>query len=85
MPAPTVVGVFDSAEAAEKAREELLRAGIAKHRIIVGELPDPREFVEPMPDGTCMVAVVARSHAQKNEIAELLLRLGARGTLEARP
>ena len=35
MPTPTVTGIFDSLSDAEKVTEELLEAGIARHRIVV--------------------------------------------------
>jgi hypothetical protein len=96
MPAPTVMGIFDSPDDAEKAREELLHAGVARHRIVVsgplsdeelvvGENPDPESFGEALPRGACIVSVAARSHVDKKHIAELMLRYGARGTIEARP
>ena len=95
MPAPTVLGFFDTPDDAEKARDELLHAGIARHRIvvsgplsedeIVGTLPDPEALGEALPRGACVVSVTARSHVDKQQIAELMLRIGARGTVEARP
>jgi hypothetical protein len=94
MPIPTVLGIFDSPDAAEKAMDELLHAGIARHRIVVsgpvsydetvGKIPDPEEFGEFVPSGACVVSVAARSHVEKKDIAELLRRYGARDTIEAR-
>jgi hypothetical protein len=103
---PTVVGIFDSPTEAEKVKEELLGAGVARHRIIVtrfgaerasdeiadpewigsivGKIPDPAKFGEAVRGASCVVAVVARSHRDKQQIAELMLRHGARGTVEAR-
>lgn len=88
---PTVVGIFDSPDEALKVRDELLHAGVAAHRIvigdeaIVGDIPAPEAFGEAVSSGACLVAVVARSHVDKKNIAELMLRNGARGTLEAPP
>lgn len=95
MPVPTVLGIFDTPDDAEKAREELLHAGIARHRIvlsgpladddIVGTLPDPEGLGEALlPRGACVVSVAARSHVDKRQIAELMRRSGARDTIEAR-
>lgn len=105
MAKPTVVGIFDSSSDAEKVRNELLGAGVARHRIlvsrfgvekspdetdshwigsIVGRIPDPEKFDEAVRGAECVVAVVARSHLDKEQIAELMLRNGARGTVETR-
>jgi hypothetical protein len=103
---PTVVGIFDSPGDGEKVKDELLEAGVARHRIvvsrlgseeraddnagtqwlgsIVGKIPDP-DFGEAVRGAACVVAVVARSHVDKEQIAELMLRNGARGTVETRP
>ena len=87
------MGVFDRPSDAEKLRDELLNAGVARHRIvvsryasriddpIVGQIPDP---LQPVPNDACVVAVVARSHVDKQQIAQLMLRYGARGTHETR-
>jgi hypothetical protein len=91
MASPTVVGFFDSPGDALKVKDELLDAGVAAHRIvvgdeaIVGDIPAPDAFGEALPSGACVVAVVARSHVDKKNIAELMRRNGARGTLEAPP
>ena len=84
MPKPTVVGIFDSADDAKKVKDELLQSGVAAHRIVVGKIPDPELLEEEERGGTCMVAVVARSHVDKEQIASLMRRNGARGTREAR-
>jgi hypothetical protein len=94
VPIPTVLGIFDTLDAAEKAMDELLHAGIARHRIVVsspvsyddvvGRIPDPEAFDEAVPSGACVVSVAARSHVDKKHIAELLRRSGARDTIEAR-
>lgn len=83
MAKPTVVGIFDTTDDAEKVKEELLHAGVAAHRIVVGKIPDPDLLEEEERGGTCMVAVVARSHVDKEHIAALMRRNGARGTREA--
>ena len=92
MPTPTVIGIFDRAEDAEKVRDELLEAGIARHRIvvtrhdaedlIVGRVPDPERGQALGSGAACLVSVAARSHVDKRHIAALMRRLGARGTLE---
>lgn len=94
MPTPTVMGIFDSPGDAKKAMDELLHAGVARHRIVVsgprsydevvGKLPDPDAFAETVPTGSCVVSVIARSHVDKKQIAELMRRIGARDTIEAR-
>ena len=92
MPAPTVIGIFDRAEDAEKACDELLEAGIARHRIvvtrhdaedlIVGRIPDPERGEAVGSGGACLVSVAARSHVDKKHIAQVMRRFGARGTVE---
>jgi hypothetical protein len=114
MAAPTVVGIFDSPSDAERLRDELLEAGVARHRIVVsrllaedgvaaeapgqsyenqqasdepvvGRYPDPeKKFGEAVRSGACLVAVAARSHVDKEHIAALMRRYGARGTREGR-
>jgi hypothetical protein len=49
---------------------------------VVGKTPDPQQFGSPA--AACAVSVVARSHLDKQQIAEFMRRRGARGTLEAR-
>ena len=99
MPNPTVLGIFDSPYAAEKVKDELLDAGVARHRIvmsrplaeddaavdesIVGKISASEESGERVRSGACVVAVVARSHLDKKHIAELMRRYGARETVEA--
>jgi hypothetical protein len=96
----TVMGIFDRPSDAEKVKDELLEAGIARHRIvisrlgtedsidsddsIVGQVPDPEKLGEAAPSGACLVAVVARSPLDRQQIARLMLRHGARETVEAR-
>ena len=87
-----VMGIFDRASDAEKLKEELLQAGIARHRIvvtpsgesIVGKVPEPGTSGTHAPARTCLVAVVARSPVDREQIARLMLRHGARETLESR-
>jgi hypothetical protein len=64
-----VMGIFDRPSDAEKLKDELLAAGIARHRIVVSR---------------SLVAVVARSPLDREQIARLMLRHGARETLESR-
>jgi len=86
-----VMGIFERPGDAEKLAEELLEAGIARHRIvisrseesIVGKVPEPGNRTHA-PVRTCMVAVVARSPVDREQIARLMLRHGARETLESR-
>ena len=87
-----VMGIFERPGDAEKLKEELLEAGIARHRIvisrredtIVGEVPEPGTGGGPAPARACLVAVVARSPVDREQIARLMLRHGARETLESR-
>ncbi|HEX2241419.1 MAG TPA: hypothetical protein VHJ82_09795 [Actinomycetota bacterium] len=109
----TVMGIFDRPDDAEKLKEELLEAGIARHRIVisrlvtedgiaaeapgqsyenqhagdeafVGEVPDPEKFAEAVRRSACVVSVVARSPIDKQQIARLMRRHGARQTVETR-
>lgn len=92
MPTPTIMGIFDRPSDAERVRDELLEAGVARHRIvisrnqgdepIVGEVPDPSKFGEAVRSGACVVAVAARSYVDKQNIAQLMRRHGARDTVE---
>lgn len=83
----TVTGIFDRPSDAEKLKNELLEAGVARHRIlisdtIVGKVPEPAKSGEPA-SGARVVAVVARSPVDRQHIARLMLRHGARETLES--
>ena len=86
-----VMGIFERPGDAEKLAEELLEAGIARHRIVisrsdesvVGKVPEPGKRAQA-PTRTCLVAVVARSPVDREQIARLMLRHGARETLESR-
>lgn len=81
----TVMGIFDRPSDAEKAKDELLEAGIARHRIVVSRLGSrPAHDADDAILGDIMVSVVARSPIDREQIARLMLRLGARETLEAR-
>lgn len=93
MPPPTIMGIFDRPSDAERLRDELLEAGVARHRIVishqnqadepvVGEVPDPSKFGEAVRSGACVVSVAARSYVDKQNIAQLMRRYGARDTLE---
>ena len=77
----TVTGIFDRPSDAEKLKDELLEAGVARHRIIisgtiVGKVPEPAKSGR-------LVAVVARSPVDRRHIARLMLRYGARETVES--
>jgi len=77
----TVTGIFDRPSDAEKLKDELLEAGVARHRIIisgtiVGKVPEPAKSGR-------LVAVVARSPVDRRQIARLMLRYGARETVES--
>jgi hypothetical protein len=82
------MGIFDRPGDAEKLKEELLEAGIARHRIVISRAQDAivGKVAEPpqAPGRTCLVAVVARSPLDREHIARLMLRHGARETLESR-
>ena len=77
----TVMGVFDRPGDAEKLKEELLEAGIAQHRIMVSRIVSERDesLVGRAPD-PCVVSVVVRSPVDRQHIAKLMLRNGARRT-----
>jgi hypothetical protein len=83
----TVMGLFERPSDAERLKDELLEAGIARHRIvisrpddaIVGKVPEPEGRGEPA-SGACMVSVVARSPVDREHIARLMLQHGARET-----
>lgn len=96
----TVMGIFDRPDDAEKLKDELLEAGVARHRIVisrlathdrqagddafVGEVPDPEQLAQAVRSVACVVSVVARSPLDKEEIARLMRRHGARETIETR-
>jgi hypothetical protein len=79
----TVMGIFDRPGDAEKLKEELLDAGIGRHRILISRLvmdeADDDSPVGRVPD-PCVVSVVVRSPVDREQIAELMLRHGARDT-----
>jgi hypothetical protein len=77
----TVMGIFDRPSDAEKVKDELLEAGIARHRISISQ---PHENQKVEAGGACLLAVVARSPVDREHIARLMLRHGARETLESR-
>jgi hypothetical protein len=96
----TVTGIFDRPSDAEKVKEQLLEAGVALHRIVisrlgtmdgvdpddsvVGDVPDPERLGDEVRNGACLLAVVARSPVDRQHIAQLMRRLGARETVESR-
>ena len=73
MASPKIAGIFDSTDAAEQARERLLEAGVALHRIVVS--------AERAHSRVRVVTVAARSEVDKDHIAELMRRSGARDTV----
>lgn len=81
----TVMGIFDRPGDAEKLKDELLQAGIGRHRILISRLVIDEE-AEDSPVGRvpdpCVVSVVVRSPVDREQIAELMLRHGARDTSE---
>jgi hypothetical protein len=81
----TVMGIFDRPGDAEKLKDELLQAGIGRHRILISRLVIGDESedspVGKVPD-PCVVSVVVRSPVDREQIAELMLRYGARDTTE---
>jgi hypothetical protein len=81
----TVMGIFDRPGDAEKVKEELIEAGIARHRILISRLVIDEE-AEDSPVGRvpdpCVVSVVVRSPVDRQHIADLMLRHGARDTAQ---
>jgi hypothetical protein len=78
----TVMGIFDRPGDAEKLKDELLDAGIGRHRILISRLVIEEADDSPVgrvPD-PCVVSVVVRSPVDREQIAELMLRHGARDT-----
>ena len=78
----TVMGIFDRPRDAEKLKDELLEAGIGRHRILISRLVIDEADDSPVgrvPD-PCVVSVVVRSPVDREHIAELMLRHGARDT-----
>jgi hypothetical protein len=81
----TVMGIFDRPSDAEKVKDELLEAGIARHRIVISRLGTDHDIEsDDSIVGEVHVEVVARSPLDRQEIARLMLRHGARETVEAR-
>ena len=77
----TIMGVFDRPDDAEKLKDELIQAGIARHRILISRLVADDDVDEPFVGKVadpCVVSVVVRSPVDKQHIAELMLRHGAR-------
>jgi len=78
----TVMGIFDRPGDAEKLKDELLEAGVGRHRILISRLVIDEADDSPVgrvPD-PCVVSVVVRSPVDREQIAELMLRHGARDT-----
>jgi len=73
MASPRIVGIFEDPEAAERAKEKLLQAGVALHRIVVSG--------ERAYSTTRLISVVARSPVDREHIADLMKRNGARDTI----
>jgi hypothetical protein len=73
MASPKIAGIFESVDDAERARERLLEEGVALHRIVVSS--------ERAHSRVRVVTVAARSEVDKDHIAELMKRSGARDTL----
>ena len=101
------MGIFDRPDDAEKVRDQLIQAGIARHRILisrlvtedgiaaeapgqsyenqrdellVGDVPDPERWGEAARSAGCVLSVVVRSPVDKQHVAELMVRHGARRT-----
>jgi len=70
---PKIAGIFESVDDAERARERLLEAGVALHRIVVSS--------ERAHSRVRVITVAARSEVDKDHIAELMKRSGARDTV----
>jgi hypothetical protein len=73
MASPRIAGIFEDPEAAERAKEKLLQAGVALHRIVVSG--------ERAYSTTRVLTVAARSPVECEHIAELMKRSGARHTV----
>jgi hypothetical protein len=94
----TVMGIFDRPSDAEKVKDELLQAGVARHRIMMSRLATEDGIAAEAPGqsyvnqnesddsviGGCVVAVVARTPLDRQHIARLMRRHGARQTVESR-
>ncbi len=77
----TVRGIFDRPGDAEKLKDELIQAGVARHRILISRLAAEDNLDEPLVGKVadpCVVSVVVRSPVDKQHIAQLMLRYGAR-------
>jgi radical SAM superfamily enzyme len=75
-----IAGIFENPGAAEHAKEKLLEAGVALHRIVVSA-PANDSVAPPWRSATCVVTVAARSEVDKEQIAQLMLSSGARDTV----
>lgn len=76
-----IAGIFENPDAAEHAKEKLLQAGVALHRIVVSTPANDDQVAAPWRSSTCMVTVAARSEVDREQIAELMRSSGARNTV----
>jgi hypothetical protein len=77
----TVRGIFDRPGDAEKLKDELIQAGVARHRILISRLAAEDNGDEPIVGKVadpCVVSVVVRSPVDKQHVAQLMLRYGGR-------
>jgi hypothetical protein len=77
---PRIAGIFEDPVAAERAKERLLEAGVALHRIVVSA-PANDSIAPQWRSATRVVTVAARSEVEKERIARLMLSSGARDTV----
>ena len=76
-----IAGIFENPDAAEHAKEKLLEAGVALHRIVISAPAANDSVAAPWRSATCVVTVAARSEVDKEQIAQLMLSIGARDTV----
>jgi hypothetical protein len=90
----TVVGIFDSLQAAERAKKVLVKGGIVGERIAVSWENQPRQsandsawarYGELLRIGLTLVSVEAPSKRERMYIEDLMKRNGARETAERPP
>jgi hypothetical protein len=75
-----IAGIFENPDAAEHAKEKLLEAGVALHRIVVSTSAND-SIAPPWRSSRCVVTVAARSEVDKEQIARLMRSSGARDTV----
>jgi hypothetical protein len=80
MRARRIAGIFENPVAAEHAKEKLLEAGVALHRIVVSA-PANDSIAPEWRSATRVVTVAARSEVEKERIARLMRSSGARDTI----